>query len=102
MGFDLIFLVRDVREEERDRMICKHVMGVHLNNSGNIGSSDGGDGLFGMLSAANAFDEDIGSKARCVASISYHYVVFPVAHILFSNLERKLRQTLLKRSLRMS
>ena len=100
--FDLIFLVRDVREEERDRMICKHVMGVHLNNSGNIGSSDGGDGLFGMLSAANAFDEDIGSKARCVASISYHYVVFPVAHILFSNLERKLRQTLLKRSLRMS
>ena len=31
--FDLIFLVRDVREEERDRMICKHVMGVHIQNS---------------------------------------------------------------------
>jgi DNA replication licensing factor MCM5 len=31
--FDLIFLVRDVREEERDRMICQHVMGVHMSNS---------------------------------------------------------------------
>lgn len=31
--FDLIFLVRDVREEDRDRMICKHVMGVHIQNS---------------------------------------------------------------------
>ena len=31
--FDLIFLVRDVREEERDRMICEHVMGVHMENS---------------------------------------------------------------------
>jgi DNA replication licensing factor MCM5 len=32
--FDLIFLVRDVREEERDRMICEHVMGVHMQHSG--------------------------------------------------------------------
>jgi DNA replication licensing factor MCM5 len=32
--FDVIFLVRDVREEERDRMICQHVMGVHINSSG--------------------------------------------------------------------
>jgi DNA replication licensing factor MCM5 len=31
--FDMIFLVRDVREEERDRLICQHVMGVHINNS---------------------------------------------------------------------
>ena len=31
--FDLIFLVRDVREEERDRMVCEHVMGVHMENS---------------------------------------------------------------------
>jgi len=31
--FDLIFLVRDIREEERDRMICQHVMGVHMNSS---------------------------------------------------------------------
>ena len=28
--FDLIFLVRDVRDEERDKMICHHVMGVHM------------------------------------------------------------------------
>ena len=32
--FDLIFLVRDIREEERDRMICQHVMGVHMGASG--------------------------------------------------------------------
>jgi len=31
--FDMIFLVRDVREEERDRLICQHVMGVHIDNS---------------------------------------------------------------------
>lgn len=43
--FDLIFLVRDVREEERDRMICKHVMGVHMNNPSNGGGhSSGGHG----------------------------------------------------------
>ena len=32
--FDLIFLVRDIREEERDRLICQHVMGVHIHSSG--------------------------------------------------------------------
>lgn len=31
--FDVIFLVRDVRDEELDKMICHHVMGVHINNS---------------------------------------------------------------------
>lgn len=31
--FDLIFLVRDVRDEELDKLICHHVMGVHINNS---------------------------------------------------------------------
>lgn len=28
--FDVIFLVRDIREEERDKIICQHVMGVHM------------------------------------------------------------------------
>ena len=47
--FDLIFLVRDVREEARDRMICRHVMGVHIDSSssstGRSGSGlGGGDG----------------------------------------------------------
>jgi DNA replicative helicase MCM subunit Mcm2 (Cdc46/Mcm family) len=31
--FDMIFLVRDIREEERDRLICQHVMGVHISSS---------------------------------------------------------------------
>jgi len=28
--FDLIFLVRDFRDEARDRQICQHVMGIHM------------------------------------------------------------------------
>lgn len=47
--FDLIFLVRDIREEERDRMICQHVMGVHINNAG--GNNGGGSG--GFLSSSS-------------------------------------------------
>lgn len=54
--FDLIFLVRDIREEDRDRMICQHVMGVHISSSRNsdgglghaMATSDNGDS--GMLS----------------------------------------------------
>ena len=37
--FDLIFLVRDIREEERDRLICQHVMGVHMGASGRDNST---------------------------------------------------------------
>jgi DNA replication licensing factor MCM5 len=29
--FDCIFIVRDVRDEERDRNIARHVLGVHVN-----------------------------------------------------------------------
>ena len=43
--FDLIFLVRDYRDEELDKMICSHVMGVHINNS--VGFGTGGGGHFG-------------------------------------------------------
>ena len=35
----MIFLVRDVREEERDRLICQHVMGVHIDHSSSRGST---------------------------------------------------------------
>jgi len=41
--FDVIFLVRDVREEERDRMICQHVMGVHISSSRDAGLAGGVD-----------------------------------------------------------
>mmetsp|Transcript_9988 Transcript_9988/g.20677 ORF Transcript_9988/g.20677 Transcript_9988/m.20677 type:complete len:849 (-) Transcript_9988:368-2914(-) len=49
--FDLIFLVRDVRDEARDRMICRHVMGVHIGNSGG-GAGDGGSGGVSSLNAS--------------------------------------------------
>ena len=51
--FDLIFLVRDVRNEDLDRMICRHVMGVHMSASGGSGGKGGGGGL-GGLAASNA------------------------------------------------
>ncbi len=49
--FDCIFIIRDVREEERDRAIAQHVLGVHVNTSlapamsgtgGSSGTSGGG------------------------------------------------------------
>lgn len=71
--FDMIFLVRDIREEERDRMICRHVMGVHINNSGSVGiSEDNNDGL-GFLSAVTTMQGQTGKRyvfrvctAKCV------------------------------------
>ncbi|KAL3784813.1 hypothetical protein HJC23_013853 [Cyclotella cryptica] len=59
--FDLIFLVRDVRDEDRDRMICRHVMGVHIGNSGGqggIGGAGGGLGAFGGTGVADGNGED--------------------------------------------
>merc|ERR1719261_2289774 len=35
--FDMIFLVRDVRDEDRDLSIAKHVMGVHMKASNTAG-----------------------------------------------------------------
>lgn len=84
--FDLIFLVRDFRDEELDKMICHHVMGVHINNSrsgpdissGNslgmgldIGSEDGG--LFQeqareAFENANASPEAIADNALRLAT----------------------------------
>lgn len=29
--FDLIFIVKDEHDEDRDQMLARHVMGVHLN-----------------------------------------------------------------------
>jgi DNA replication licensing factor MCM5 len=48
--FDLIFLVRDIREEERDRLICQHVMGVHINHGG---ASSTSGGFLGSVAAPN-------------------------------------------------
>ncbi|KAG7360891.1 MCM2/3/5 family protein [Nitzschia inconspicua] len=66
--FDLIFLVRDIREEERDLMICRHVMGVHINNSGANGFSATG-GVLGdtgsdLLSASELLEGEAGDHDR--------------------------------------
>jgi len=48
--FDLIFLVRDIREDERDRDICRHVMGIHTSSSIESHGSGGAGGVGGGLS----------------------------------------------------
>jgi DNA replication licensing factor MCM5 len=57
--FDLIFLVRDIREEERDRMICRHVMGVHIQSSrsadGGLGHQDRFGGSAGEAASALSY-----------------------------------------------
>jgi len=68
--FDLIFLVRDIREEERDRMICQHVMGVHINSSsasGRGGRHD--DSMFFMASGnepAESGQDESGSSPEAI------------------------------------
>jgi DNA replication licensing factor MCM5 len=69
--FDLIFLVRDVREEERDRMICRHVMGVHIggNSRGGGGSGRATDPL-AFLTGATAGQDDEGIRSAAADSQS--------------------------------
>ncbi|KAL7544282.1 hypothetical protein ACHAWF_007666 [Thalassiosira exigua] len=62
--FDLIFLVRDVRDAERDRTICRHVMGVHIGNSagggrGGNGGGGGGLGAFGGMGGDGGEEEEL-------------------------------------------
>jgi len=55
--FDMIFLVRDIREEERDLMICRHVMGVHIRggaDDSHAPSGAGGSEGLGFLAGAGA------------------------------------------------
>lgn len=65
--FDMIFLVRDIREEERDRMICQHVMGVHISSSSNADgglgharptTNEGGDGALSFMGATSMPDDN--------------------------------------------
>ncbi|EEC49391.1 predicted protein, partial [Phaeodactylum tricornutum CCAP 1055/1] len=62
--FDVIFLVRDIREEERDRLICQHVMGIH------IGASNRSDGGLGHLDVPAMKKYIQYCKARCSPRLS--------------------------------
>jgi DNA replication licensing factor MCM5 len=69
--FDLIFLVRDIREEARDLMICRHVMGVHIDNSSTSrrsGGVSGGDGPLAFLSAVQGLVEEGSGPSNSAAS----------------------------------
>ncbi len=56
--FDLIFLVRDLRDQELDKiMICHNVMGVYMNDSrGGGGSMSNGGGSIGGAMGGEAGD----------------------------------------------
>ena len=65
--FDMIFLVRDLREEERDLMICKHVMGVHIKGGApDSNAPSGGDSGLGFLSGLSGGEsgQSAGDRAR--------------------------------------
>jgi DNA replication licensing factor MCM5 len=47
--FDMIFLMRDIRDEERDKLICQHVMGVHISNSSRSTNNNRNNELFGHV-----------------------------------------------------
>jgi len=47
--FDLIFVIKDARDEQLDHHICHHVMGVHINNSRSGFQESSGD-KFGVSS----------------------------------------------------
>lgn len=64
--FDLIFLVRDVRDEARDRMICRHVMGVHIGSGGRVGVNERGGG--GGLGAFGGMGGDGGDEEALMAA----------------------------------
>jgi DNA replication licensing factor MCM5 len=67
--FDLIFIVRDIRDEERDRSIARHVLSVHINASraagssrskgrGGVMGSGSGTGGSGLMGGADGVDEN--------------------------------------------
>jgi len=76
--FDLIFIVRDVRDEARDRSIAKHVMGVHIHaaslsvngedgdrhggGTGGGGSGGGGGGGGGSGSSSSSSSSSSGGS----------------------------------------
>lgn len=70
--FDMIFLVRDIREEERDLMICRHVMGVHIRGGADdsnapSGGASGSGGGTGFLASLGVDEDGVGNSARYVS-----------------------------------
>ena len=69
--FDMIFIVRDVREEERDKAICRHVMGVHINSnnqgSGSYGSTSNGTTTNTRASLEASFTSSSADQANDIA-----------------------------------
>jgi DNA replication licensing factor MCM5 len=61
--FDLIFIVRDIRDEARDKAIARHVMGVHIGANDARGSNSKG----GHDKEGKDDDESVADKAARVA-----------------------------------
>jgi DNA replication licensing factor MCM5 len=66
--FDCIFIIRDVRDEERDKNIAKHVLGVHVNSS--------------LSSANNAMNNKNAQNSNNIANVSNDSSVDIPPHLL--------------------
>jgi len=64
--FDCIFIVRDIREQERDKSIARHVLGVHIN----AGIADGAGGHPVDIDAPTLKKFVSYCRARCAPRLS--------------------------------
>lgn len=90
--FDCIFIVRDVRERERDRDIARHVLGVHINTS--------------LAQAANAIQPEIPPavlkkfvaycRARCAPRLSDEAATLLNAQ--YVHIRNQVRQSLMNKA----
>jgi hypothetical protein len=64
--FDLIFIVRDIRDEERDKAIARHVMGVHVDAGAN-NEVNTHEAIDVANAAGEEDDETVAEKAEKIA-----------------------------------
>ena len=72
--FDMIFIVRDVRDEEKDKMIAKHVLGIHVGyvesrgSGGRLGFGAGGGGSAGALGTSTSLSSAVAASSSSSSS----------------------------------
>lgn len=95
--FDLIFIVRDLRDEKRDMDIARHVVKVHVNASGSDGAGAGAGGN----NNENSSDIDIATmkkfiqyaRTKCAPTLTASAAAMlanKYAEIRYSNLQREM------------
>lgn len=65
--FDLIFIVRDVRNDERDKMIADHVLSLHQRGSDKVKSNSGVNRASNSADLGGDYGDDDGTKGATTA-----------------------------------